>query len=47
MGRTWPQAAGAADAATSYAYDQAAGLTNAAGLTWDQVMNEAYKVSAK
>lgn len=37
------QAADTAEGAGRYAYDTAAGLKNAAGESWDEAMNEAYK----
>ena len=37
------QVADTAEGARRYAYDTAAGLTNSAGQSWDDAMNEAYK----
>ena len=37
------QAAGAASGAADYAYDQAQGLKNSAGQSWDESMNAAYR----
>lgn len=37
------QVADTAEDARRYAYDTAAGLTNSAGQSWDDSMNEAYK----
>lgn len=37
------QVADTAEGAKQYAYDTAAGMTNAAGQSWDDAMNEAYK----